>query len=173
MAKQRRGRRGNNEGMIRDRADGRKEARVTIGYDPETGKPKYQSFYGKTRAEVAEKMNKALHEISIGARLDQNKVTLSECLDRWLIDYMKPNLRPGAYQSYETNLRLHVKPHIGHIPLKSLQSSDLQRLFNNLLKDGRVATESDKNINPGLAMETVHKIILNELANSHFLSHES
>ncbi len=43
MAKKRRGRRGNNEGMIRDRADGRKEARVTIGYDPETGKPKFQS----------------------------------------------------------------------------------------------------------------------------------
>jgi integrase len=157
MAK-RRGRRGNNEGMIRDRADGRKEARVTIGYDPETGKPKFQSFYGATRAEVAEKMTKAMYELNIGARLDVNKVTLSGWLDRWLVDYMKLSLRPTAYQVYETNLRLHVKPHVGHITLKALQASDLQRLFNNLLKDGRAATEWDKDAHPGLALETVQKI---------------
>lgn len=158
MAKQRRGRRGNNEGMIRDRADGRKEARVTVGYDPETGKPKFQYFYGQTRQEVSEKMTKALHEMNIGARLDASKVTLGEWLERWLHDYMKLILRPTAYQVYEVNLRLHVKPYVSHITLKALQAADLQRLFNNLLKDGRAATEWDKDANPGLSLETVSKI---------------
>ncbi len=157
MAKKRRGRRGNNEGMIRDRADGRKEARVTIGYDPETGKPKFQYFYGKTREEVAEKMTKALHELNIGAHIDPNKITLGEWLDTWLKDYMKPNLRPTAYLSYEMNLRLHVKPYVGHIPLRALQAGELQRLFNNLQKDGR-NREWDKGATPGLSLETVHKI---------------
>jgi integrase len=153
MAKKRRGRQGNGEGSIRQRPDGTWEARVTTGYDSE-GKPKRQSFYGKTRQEVAEKMNKALHEMSIGARLDVNKVTLSEWLDRWLIDYMKPSLRPNTYQSYEMDLRLHVKPYVGSIRLKDLQAGDLQRLFNNLLKNGR-ATEWNKEVNPGLSRRTV------------------
>jgi integrase len=144
--------------MIRDRKDGRKEARVTVGYDPETGKPKFQSFYGQTREEVAEKMTKAMYEMNIGVRLDAARVTLSEWLDRWLADYMKMNLRPTAYQVYDGNLRLHVKPYVGHITLKELQASDLQRLFNNLLKDGRTATEWDKDATPGLALETVSKI---------------
>jgi hypothetical protein len=65
-------------------------------------------------------MNKALHGLNIGARLDVNKVTLSEWFDRWLIDYMKPTLRPSTYQSYEMDLRLHVKPYVGHITLKAL-----------------------------------------------------
>jgi integrase len=66
------------------------------------------------------------------------------------------------------NLRLHVKPYVGHIGLRALQASDLQRLFNNLLKEGRVVKEkkvddeqpaTDKgDINPGLSLETVQKI---------------
>lgn len=45
--------RGNNEGSITKRSDGRWMARVTVGRDPETGKLKRVSFYGKTREAVA------------------------------------------------------------------------------------------------------------------------
>lgn len=51
-----------------------------------------------------------------------------------------------------------MKPYVGNIKLKALQTSDLQRLFNNLLKDGRAATEPDKEANPGLSLKSVHNI---------------
>lgn len=40
--------RSNGEGMIRQRADGRWESRVMIGYK-DNGKPDYKSVYGKTK----------------------------------------------------------------------------------------------------------------------------
>jgi integrase len=48
--------RGNNEGSITRRPDGRWMAQVTIGRDAATGKPKRATFYGKTRQEVADKL---------------------------------------------------------------------------------------------------------------------
>ena len=49
-------RRGNGEGSIRKRKDGRWEARITLGYH-ETGKVKVKYLYGKTRRECAAKLN--------------------------------------------------------------------------------------------------------------------
>ena len=43
-------------GTIRKRADGRWEARYTIGFDSVTGKQKQKSIYGKTQGEVREKL---------------------------------------------------------------------------------------------------------------------
>ena len=40
----------------RQPADGRWEARYTIGFDPATGKQRQKSIYGKTQREVREKL---------------------------------------------------------------------------------------------------------------------
>jgi integrase len=158
-------RRGNGEGCIYQRKDknGKPipcayEGKVSIGFDPATGKPKRESFSGKSRREVADKIAEAQHALNTGTYIEPNKITLGEWLDNWMHDYMKPNLRPTAYQVYEVNLRVHVKPHVGHIGLRALQASELQRLFNNLLTDGRATTEWDKKDNPGLSRGTVEKI---------------
>ena len=45
--------RGNNEGTITRRKDGRWEARISLGRDA-TGKVKRITLYGKTRQEVAD-----------------------------------------------------------------------------------------------------------------------
>jgi len=132
-------------------------AQVTVGTGPD-GQQKRSTVYGKTEAIVVEKKQRLEMERNLGARIDVNKVTFGGWLDRWLIDYMKLSLKPTAYLVYETNLRLHVKPQVGHIALKALQASDLQTLFNNLLKDGRAAEEWNKGVNPGLSLETVYKI---------------
>ncbi len=97
-------------------------------------------------------------EKSLGARLDQDKVTVSEWLDRWMTNYMRKKLRPTVYPSYEMNFRLHVKPYIGHIALKSLQTDDLQSLFNRLLENGRAETQKNKDVNPGLSRRSVEYV---------------
>ncbi len=51
-------RRGPGEGSIVQRKDGRWQASIQIGYNPETGRPKRKYFYGRTRKEVQEKINK-------------------------------------------------------------------------------------------------------------------
>ena len=51
-------RRGNGEGSITKRKDGRWQGSILIGYDLETGRPKRKYFYSRTRKEVQEKINK-------------------------------------------------------------------------------------------------------------------
>jgi integrase len=53
--------RGNNEGTITRRKDGRWEAPVSHGRDA-TGKVKRIILYGKTHQEVADKLTKTLHD---------------------------------------------------------------------------------------------------------------
>ncbi len=49
-------RRGNGEGSIYQRADGKWRATLTIGHD-ENGKRKRRYLYGRTKGEVLEKIN--------------------------------------------------------------------------------------------------------------------
>ena len=64
-------------GTIRQRPDGRWEARYTLGIDPGTGKQIQKSVYGKTQKEVRQKLTAITAEISpydflVGFALDVN-----------------------------------------------------------------------------------------------------
>jgi hypothetical protein len=58
--------RGNKEGTVIQRQDGRWMAAATIGRDRLTGKLKRVYFYGDTRQEAAEKLAPALSDIKRG-----------------------------------------------------------------------------------------------------------
>jgi integrase len=131
--------RGNNEGSITRRKDGLWMAQVTIGRDPQTGKPKRATFYGKTRQEVADKLTKALREKQQGTFVVPHKLTLGEWLDTWLQEYKKPKLRPSTFDSYEMLIRCHLKPALGHIPLRDLRPEHLQHFYNAEVQRGASA----------------------------------
>ena len=59
--------RANNEGSIRQRPDGRWEARYSAGYDSGTGKLIRRSVYGATQAEVRKKLQEIVTGIDSGA----------------------------------------------------------------------------------------------------------
>jgi len=140
--------RGQGEGTIVKRPDGRWMAQISTGHDPLTGKLKRVTYYGKTRQEVAEKLAKAQHEKNTGAFVEPNKITVGQWLDRWLIDYMKP-LRLTTWNSYEALIRQHIKPAAGGIPLTKLTPGDLQRFYNSKLEKGRLDGEG------GLSARTI------------------
>lgn len=113
------------------------EAKMSIGYDPKTGKLKRKSFYGKTRQEVGEKMAQVLQEFRNGTYIEPSTITLGEWLDRWLTTYKKGQLRPITYESYESLINVHINPAIGKIPLAKLQPHTLQTFYNEKLENGR------------------------------------
>lgn len=161
MAKQRR--RGNNEGTIYQRADGRWCCQVTVGINPETGKPKRKTLYGKTRREVADKLTKALQEINSGAYIEPTTYTLGQWLDKWMTDYKKVQLKPGTYASYEYLIDIHIKPALGRTPLAKLQAHMLQSFYSEKLQTGRYDGEG------GLSTRTVrylHAIVRQALEQS-------
>jgi integrase len=146
--------RGNNEGSITKRRDGLWMAQITVGRDPETGKPKRATFYGKTRQEVADKLTKALRERQQGTFVAPHKLTLGEWLDTWLQHYKRPRIRSSTLDSYEIIIRRHVSPVLGHIALRDLRPDHLQRYYNEKAQQGLEAS----------TILLHHKIVSNALA---------
>lgn len=132
-------RRGNGEGCISRRKDGTWCAVITVGRK-ENGKPKQRFFYGRTRQEVAEKLNKALADIQQGTYVEPSRLTVGNWLDTWLNEYKKPEVRPTTWDSYEYTSRVHIKPAIGALKLKDLRPEQLQHLYNEKVKAGLSAT---------------------------------
>jgi integrase len=125
--------RGNGEGSITKRNDGRWMARFTV----HTAKgPKRRHIYGRTRQEVAAKLAKAMTDRDGGIELDPSNVTVSEYLQRWLNDSVKGSVRPITFESYERLVRVHVVPALGRVKLKALSPAHLQALYRDRLDAG-------------------------------------
>jgi len=140
-------RRGNNEGSISRRKDGRWMGRYTVHT---ADGPKQRAVYGKTRAEVSQKLTKAIVDRDSGLTFDAGNVKLGEYLDRWLSECVKGTVRESTFERYEYAIRPHIKPALGRIKFKSLTSAHV-RAFYRLKLDGAEGS-------PGLAPATVHKL---------------
>ena len=151
-------------------------AQVPKGNDPGTGERIRPTFYGKTRAEVAEKLTKALREIQTGTYTDSDKITLGEWLDVWVETYAKPSIRPSTFDLYKQLIKTHIKPGLGKVPLQKLQPHQIQKFYNDRLrakrqprtmpKDKKKAKELMEKM-PTLSHSTVKQmhIVLNQALN--------
>jgi len=71
-------RRGNNEGSITKRKDGRWQGYVIVGYNSETGKPKKKYFYSKLRKEVQRKIEETRQKVKTQTYRDNTRITVVE-----------------------------------------------------------------------------------------------
>src|SRR5829696_2582294 len=127
------GRRGNGEGSIYKRRDGRWVGQYLVY----TAKgPKYRYLYGKTRAAVAEKLTKAMAERDGGLVFEAGKLTVAQYMDRWLSESARNRLRPKTYKDYAGLTRVHVVPALGHIKLNNLTPLHVQQFYSAKLASG-------------------------------------
>jgi integrase len=127
------GRRGNGEGSISRRKDGRWEAKYTAHT---ADGPKRRALYGKTRKEAADKLAKVLADRASGYTFDTENMTVGEYLDRWLKDTDQGSVRTSTYERHEQIVRLHLRPALGRIKLSKLTPAHLQGLYRDKLDSG-------------------------------------
>jgi integrase len=120
------GKRGNGEGSIYRRKVGRWVGQFTA--QAATGQ-KRQYVYGKTRAEVAAKLAKAIADRDVGLRFDAGKLTVLEYLTAWLNDSVRGSVRPGTYRRYEQLCRGHIIPALGRMKLAALSPAHIQQFY--------------------------------------------
>ncbi len=124
--------RGNNEGSIRKRKDGRWEARLQVGWKPD-GRADIRSRYGKTRKEAAAKLDKLKQEIAQGKVLDGDKVLFSKWTLRAYEIFKKPTVKTSTQEVYEASIK-HFKDSVIDVPLKDLTTSSIQTFLNEQAK---------------------------------------
>jgi integrase len=120
--------RGNGEGTIYQRRDGRWTSSAFIG-----GHRRY--FYGRTRQDVARKLSAALHHANESTYVHASRasVTVAQVLDEWLLA-TKASIGPSTWIRYEQYARLHIRPFVGHVALKRLTPRDVQSLYGEALQ---------------------------------------
>ncbi len=130
-------------GSIRQRADGSWEARFVAGHDPGTGKPIRKSVYAKTQKEARQRLAQAVAAVDNKSYREPCKMTLGEWLDIWVDTYLT-DVKPRTLKIYQTDIQLHIKPHLAAVKLDELDTHTVQRFFNTLLKSGKRIPKRDK-----------------------------
>jgi integrase len=134
--------RGNGEGSITKRKDGRWMARYTVHT---ANGPKRRTVYGRTRQEVAAKLAKALSDRTEGIVYDDENMTVGEYLDRWLKSVVRGSVRQSTYDRDASLVNNHLRPALGGIKLKKLSAAHVQGFYRDRL-------------DAGLSPSTVHKM---------------
>lgn len=130
-------RRGHGEGSIYRRPDGRWTAAVDLGW--QGGKRRRKFLYGKTRAEVAQKLAVALKAHREGQVFGDERTTVEQFLRAWLRS-VEPSVGPRTWIRYEELIRLHAVPHIGRVRLTRLGARQLDQLYGELVRVGLLPT---------------------------------
>ena len=122
--------RGQNEGTIYKRPDGRWCAQITL---PRTNKR--LTKYGPTRTAVREWLTAQVARMDAGMPVDVSKSTVEHYLEHWL-EIVKPNLRANTHQQYTRICARHIVPELGHIRISQLRPDQLQALYTAKIEAG-------------------------------------
>lgn len=132
-------------GRPRKRKDGRWEVRITLGYDPVTGKQRSKSVYGSTQKEVREKATAIQREVDNGTYRDPVKMTVGVWLDTWHKTFCANTVKPLTFASYGAIIKKHLKPALGALQLQAVNGVHVQKLYNDLIAGG-LSAKTIKNI---------------------------
>src|SRR5919199_2560084 len=118
--------RGNGEGSIYQRGDGKWCAAVCL----DGGKRKV--IYGRTRQDVAKKLGAALQRKEQGLPVASERMTVGSWVAYWLEHVIRPDREPTTYAQYEVAVRLHITPGLGRFALPKLQPEDVERWLRDM-----------------------------------------
>jgi integrase len=125
-------RRGQNEGTIRRRPDGRWEARLNLGWT--NGKRVRKSFYGVTREEVAKRLAEFSTQRDHGLPVPHGRETVGAFLRTW-VEQVRPSVRPRTYETYDLYIRKAL-PAFDKLRLSDLRPDHIRALLVTKLKEG-------------------------------------
>lgn len=101
---------------------------------PDDRKRRTEAF--DTPEEADQFKKKIEYELSIGTYIDVSKMTVGKYLDHWL-KYHQDNLAPKTLDSYQCEIKNHIKPYLGGIKLAKLAPLHLQEYYARLRSEGK------------------------------------
>jgi integrase len=133
---------------------------VDIGSSTQRRQVRKRGFTSKRSAQVA--LTALLRSVDVGEYVEPSRLTLRRYVEEFWLPNAKMRLRPSTAHSYERNLRLHVLPTLGDVPLQKLTGPQLTQLYAALRDDGLVDRSKGTKDHKGLSVRTtryVHTIL--------------
>jgi integrase len=113
-------------------------ARITVGWDADGKRIRQDGPLRKTQSEALADLAELQRQASRGLLSTDSAQTLDEYLDTWLAQVIRTN-KFRTYQTYESDLRKHVRPHLGQKQLRHIKKTDVQNMANQVFTDARAA----------------------------------
>lgn len=130
--------RGNGEGTIVKRADGRWCAAVHLGY--ENGKRKRKYLYGKTRREVKDALTKTLNDLRQGLPATTDRQTVGQFLTRWYDECVLLSPKATTHRTHRNRIKGHLMPAFEKIALDKLGPQHVQSFIAQKTAKGYAAS---------------------------------
>ena len=126
---------GNGTGTVYPRRN--KDGKITSyrgSYFTADGRRRYVS--GKNKSEAQRALRQAMEDADRGLIFDADNLRMGEYLDRWLSDSVRDTVKATTFERYEQITRLHLKPTLGRVKLKTLTPAHVRGLYREKLEAG-------------------------------------
>ena len=127
---------------IRDKVSGQKnyrkadidkwEIRYPLGKVDGKYKSDSETVEG-TWDEAKARLREILSAIDDGTYIKPTKMTVETYINKWLKEYVKPNLKLKTYRSYKQNSQLYIIPYLGNHKLSRLTPFHIQKFYNTVV----------------------------------------
>lgn len=132
-------RRGKNEGSVYRRKDGKWVGQVTVGYRSDNGKPIRKYTYANTREEAAHWIAITLASLNKNITALSDDLVIKDFLHSWLTTFKAREVCSRTMELYYSSERLHIVPALGHIPLNSLTTMQVQTFLYRLQSEKQLS----------------------------------
>lgn len=131
------------DGLVRKRSDGRWEGRIVVGHKDD-GSPIFRSVFARTQKDLMTKLHQSIENYRDVELTEDSNLTLGEWLDRWLDEQMCFTVRESTLDGYRRHCNNYIKPRLGDKRIGSVTTADVQRMYNDLRKNGRLNESYEK-----------------------------
>jgi integrase len=121
------------------------------------------------RTEARAELAKAVAKRENGGLIAPDKMTFGEWLDKWL-EGKQPHLAPSSYKGYESDVKLHIKPELGHLKLQAIKPIHLKNFYSDLAKKlvllggrGKHKTKQGTRVLSVSSQRQIHSVIYSAL----------
>src|ERR1035438_4277218 len=127
-------RRGKGEGSIYQRDDGLWIGAVDLGWS--SGKRARKVVNGRTRAEVAKRMQEVQPTVAQGLRLAPDRLTVEGYLAEWVANRIPGTVTTRTEALYVRAVNVYINPSVGKVRLIKLTPSDVSQMLVDLEAKG-------------------------------------
>lgn len=146
-------------GSIEERGQSAWRLTVDLGRDPHGKRLRHRETVRGFKRDAERRLREIIRSIEVsGDYVAPSRATVGDYLDQWAANYALTHTAPRTAESYRAELRRHIIPALGRIPLTRLTAQDIEAYYATALTSGR------KDGKGGLAPRTVlyHHRILSE-----------
>lgn len=137
---------------ITKRKDGRWEARVLKGYYQD-GRALYKSLYAPSYSEAKRKKTEYMALFNLKGINKNNDNGIFDTVLSLFLQYKKYQVKESTFACYTNIIDRHIRPALGVIKIRNLDSIVIERFIDEKLKNGKI------NNSGGLSRKTVKDIL--------------